>query len=133
MTYIRYAVLFLVAQSCTTLFASLDYSPPGSSVHGDSSGKNTGVGFHALFQGSLPIQGSNPGLPHCRQILYHLSHQGSPRILEWVAMPSSRGSSQPRDLTQISLIASGFLPSESPGKPLYAYICVCVCVYKMCV
>ena len=87
MTYIRYAVLFLVAQSCTTLFASLDYSPPGSSVHGDSSGKNTGVGFHALFQGILPIQGSNPGLPHCRQILYHLSHQGSPRILERVTYP----------------------------------------------
>ena len=33
----------------------------------------------------LPTQGSNPGLLHCRQILYHLSHQGSPRILEWVA------------------------------------------------
>ena len=50
MTYIRYAVLFLVAQSCTTLFASLDYSPPGSSVHGDSLGKNTRVGCHAIHQ-----------------------------------------------------------------------------------
>jgi len=43
------------------------------SVHGDSPGKNTGVGCHALFQGIFPTQGSNPGLPHCRQILYHLS------------------------------------------------------------
>ena len=35
----------------------------------------------------FPMQGSNPGLPHCRQILYQLSHKGSPRILEWVAYP----------------------------------------------
>ena len=47
---------------------------PGSSVHGDSPGKNTGVGCHALLQGIFPTQGSNPGLPHCNQILYHLSH-----------------------------------------------------------
>ena len=43
-------------------------------------GKNTGMGCHALLQGIFPTQGSNPGLPHCRQILYHLSHQGSPVI-----------------------------------------------------
>ena len=40
-------------------------------------GKNTGVGCHALLQGIFPTQGLNPGLLHCRQILYHLSHQGS--------------------------------------------------------
>ena len=39
----------------------------------------------ALLQGIFPTQGSNPGLRHCRQILYYLSRQGSPRILEWVA------------------------------------------------
>ena len=55
------------------------------SVHGDSLGKNTGVGCHVLLQGIFTIQLSNPGLPHCWQILYCLSHQGSPRILEWVA------------------------------------------------
>ena len=43
----------------------------------DSPGKNTGVGHHALLQGIFPTQGSNPGLLHCRQILYQLSHQGS--------------------------------------------------------
>ena len=43
----------------------------------NSPGKNTGVGCHALLQGILQSQGSNPSLPHCRQILYHLSHQGS--------------------------------------------------------
>ena len=55
----------------------MDCSLPGSSVHRDSPGKNTGVGCHALFQGIFPTQGSNLGLPHCRQILYCLSHQGS--------------------------------------------------------
>ena len=56
-------------------------TPLGSSVHGDSPGKNTGVGCHALLQGIFPTQGSNPGLPYYRQILYRLSHQGSPRKL----------------------------------------------------
>ena len=51
---------------------------PGSSVHGDSPGKNTGVGCHFLLQGIFPTKGSNPGLLHCRQILYHPNHQGSP-------------------------------------------------------
>uniref|UniRef100_A0AC11E3T0 Uncharacterized protein n=1 Tax=Ovis aries TaxID=9940 RepID=A0AC11E3T0_SHEEP len=60
----------------------MDLSLPGSSVHGDSPGKNTGEGCHALLQGIFPTQGLNPGLPHCRQILYRLSHQGSPRFLK---------------------------------------------------
>ena len=68
----------LVAQSCPTLCDHMDSSPPGSSVHGDSPDKNTRVGFHALLQGIFPTQGLNPGLSHCRQILYCLSHQGSP-------------------------------------------------------
>ena len=65
----------------------MDCSPPGSSIHGDSplQGKNTGVGFHTLLQGIFPTQGSNPVLPCGRQILYHLSHQGSPWILKWIA------------------------------------------------
>ena len=76
------AVLCLVAQLCPTLHDPMDCSPPSSSVHRDSPGKNTDVGFHALLQEIFPSQGSNPDLPHCRQILYHLSYQGSPRILE---------------------------------------------------
>ena len=71
-----------VAKSHLTLCNPMDCSLPGSSVHRDSPGKNIGVGCHALLQGIFPIQGSSPGLPHCRQILYQLSHQGSPRILE---------------------------------------------------
>ena len=67
-------------QSCPTLCDPMDYSLPGSCVHGDSPGKNTGVGCHALLQGIFPTQGLNPGLAHCRWILYHLSHQGSPGL-----------------------------------------------------
>ena len=70
--------LCLVIQSCLTLCNLMDCSPPGTSVCGDSAGKNTGVGCHALLQGIYPIQGLNPGLLHCRWILYCLSHQGSP-------------------------------------------------------
>ena len=67
-----------VAQSCPALSDVMDCSPPGSSVHGDFPRKNTGVDCHARLQGIFPTQGWNPGLPHCRWILYHLSHQGSP-------------------------------------------------------
>ena len=57
----------------------MDCSPPGSSVHGDSPGKNTGVGCHALLpQGIFPTQGSNPGLQYGRQTLHHLSPAGKP-------------------------------------------------------
>ena len=69
--------LYLVAQSCLNLCDPMDCSPPGSSVHGGSLGKNTGVGCQALLQAILPTQGSNPCLLNCRQILYHFSHQGS--------------------------------------------------------
>ena len=52
---------------------------PASAVHGDSPGKNTGVDCHALFRSIFSTQGSKPGLLHCGWILYHLSHQGSPK------------------------------------------------------
>ena len=47
----------------------------------NSPGKNTGVDSHSTLQWIFPTQGSNPGLVHCRQILYYLSHQGSPGVL----------------------------------------------------
>ena len=87
-------------------------SPPGSSVPwGNSPGKNTGVCSLSVLQGIFPTQGSNPGLPHCRWILYQLSHQGSPRRLEWVAYAFSSRSSLPRTWTGVSCIASGFFTS----------------------
>ena len=56
------------------------------------------------------MQGSNPGLPHCRRVLYHLSYRGSPKILEWVAYTFSRVS-QPRNRTRVSCIADRFFTS----------------------
>ena len=71
-------LLCLVTQSRPTLCNLMDCSPPGSSVHRSSPGKNTAVSCHALLQGIFLTQGLNPGLPHCRRILYRLSHTGSP-------------------------------------------------------
>ena len=72
-------------------------------------GQNTGVGSLSFLQGIFPTQGLNPGLPHCRQILYQQIHKGSPRILEWVAYPFSNGSYWPRNQTGVSCIAGRFL------------------------
>ena len=77
----------------------------------NSPGQNIGVGGHSLRQGIFPTQGSNPGLPHCRQILYCLSPQGNPRILEWVAYLFSRLSSPPGNRTRVSWIAGRFFTS----------------------
>ena len=65
-------------QLCPTLCDPVDFSLPDSSVHGILHSKNAGVGCHSLLQGIFPTQRSNLGLLHCRQILYHLKHQGSP-------------------------------------------------------
>ena len=84
-------VLFLVAQWCPTLRPH-GLEPTRLLCPSGSPAKNTGVGCHALCQGIFPTQGSKPGLLHCRWILYHLSHQGSPGIPGWVTYPFARGS-----------------------------------------
>ena len=127
----------------------MDYSPSGSLYPWNFPGKNAGVGCHFLLQGIFPIQGSNLGLLHWWQTLYHLSHQESSktvkvlvaqscptlcdpvdsrmpgsslhgisqaRILEWVAISSSKESSQPREWN--NCIGVGFFTtwatSEAP-------------------
>ena len=113
-----YPALYLVAQLGPTLCDPMDCSPPGSSVlPGDYPCKNTGVGSCSFLQGSFPTLGSSPGLPYCRQILYHLSHEGSPRILEWVAYHFSSGSSHPRIQTGSPALQADSLPTELSGKP----------------
>ena len=67
----------LVFQLCPTLCNPITFSSPCSSCPWDSPGKNNGVSCHSLLQGIFPTEGLNLGLLHCRQILYHLSHQGS--------------------------------------------------------
>ena len=144
----------VMCQSCPTLCNPMDCSPLGSSVRGDSPGKNTGVGCHVLLQGVFPTQQLNPGfciensgslwwtgrpgvlqfmvsqrvghdwatelnwteLLHCRWILYHLNHQGSPRILEWVAYPFSRGLPNPGIESVSPVLQADSLPGELQGK-----------------
>ena len=115
-----------VTQSCPTL----SLWPHGLYNPWNSPSQNTGVGSLSLLQGIFPTQGSNPGLPQCRQILYQLSHKGSPRILEWVADPFSSGSSWPRNWTRVSCIAGRFFTSwairearvpEAPLLPSHLY------------
>ena len=78
--------------SCSVVSDCLQ--PDGLYSSWTSLGQNTGVGSLSLLQQIFPTQGSNPGLPSCRRILYQLSHMGSSRILRWVAYPFSRGSSR---------------------------------------
>ena len=105
------------SERCSVMSASL--WPHGPYSLWNSPGQNTGVDNFSLLQGIFPPQGSNPGLPHCGLILYQLSHQGSPRILEWVAYPFSSRSSWPRNWTRFSCIAGGFFTNwairEAPG------------------
>ena len=86
----------------------MDCSPPGSSLHGDYPGKNIRVGCHSQLQGNLPNPGSNPGLPHCRWILYHLSHQVSPK----------------------EYIYNSKYPSQHLEFLYSVCVCVCMCVYS---
>ena len=80
----------------------------------DFSGKNTGVSCHAHLQGIFPTQGKNPGLPYRRRSLYCLSHQGSPRILEWVAYPFSRDLPNPGIKPGSPALQADSLPAELP-------------------
>ena len=82
----------------------------------------------ALLQGIFPIQGSNPGLVHCRQILYQLSHKGSPRILEWVAIPSPGDVANPGIELGSPALQVDSLPTELSEKPLFR-----VYIFNMCV
>ena len=88
--YAACVVLCLVALLCPTLCDPMDCSLPGSSVHGSSPDNNTGMGCCALLKGIFPTKTLNPGLPHCRWILYCLSHQGSPIIQHTFNNRSSR-------------------------------------------
>ena len=101
----------------------MDCSLPGFSVHGDSPDKNTGVGCHGLLQGIFPTHGSNPGLLHCRQILYHLSNKGIPKNVLSVQFSSVQSLSRVRVFAAPWNVLSrqeywSGLPFPSPGDLL---------------
>ena len=92
---IRMHVSLKESESHSVVYSSLQ--PHGLYSPWNSPDQNTGMDSYSLLQGIFPTQQSNPGLLHCRWILYQLSHQESPRILEQVAYCFSNGSSLPRD------------------------------------
>ena len=96
-SWYRCTVKAKVAQSCPTLWDPMDYT-----LHGILQARILEWVASPFFRGIFPTEGSNPGLLHCRQILYQLSHQESPWILEWVAYPFSSGSPRPRNQTGVS-------------------------------
>ena len=113
-TEVNVLVKVKVAQLCLTLCDPMDYT-----VHGlTSPGQDTGVCSLSFLQGIFPTQGSNPELSHCRQILYHLSHKGSPRIQKWVAYPFLSRSSWPRNWTGSPALQADSLSIELSGKPI---------------
>ena len=101
------------AQSCQTL------QPHGLHSPWNTPGQNTGVGTLSLLQAIFPTQRSQPCLTHCRRILYQLSHQGSPRILEWVAYPLRREEALPPSVQfssvqfSLSVVSDSLPPHES--------------------
>ena len=99
----------------------MDCSPPGSSVPGDSPGKNARVDCHALFQGIFSTQELNPGLQHYRWILYYLSHQGRASQVALVVKNPPANAEAARDTGSIS--SSGRSPGEGHGNPLQ-YSCL---------
>ena len=84
----------------------------------DFPGKNTGVGCHFLLQGIFPTQGLKPGLPHCRQTLYCLSHQGSPTLQPHGLYSPWNSLGQNTGMGSCSLL-QGIFPTQgsNPGLP----------------
>ena len=105
---VKFRCAYIVKVSESRSVVSNSLRPHGLYSPWNSLGQNTEVGSLSLLQGIFPTQGSNPRLPHCRQILYQMSHKGSPRILEWVAYPFSSGSPSPGAFPD---------PGIKPGSP----------------
>ena len=105
-----------VSQSCPS------FRPHGLQSPWSPPGQKTGVGSLSLLQGIFPTREFNTGLPHCRWIIYQLSHQGSPRILEWVAYPFSGGFPNPGSELGSPAWQVDALPTELSEKPISATI-----------
>ena len=110
---VHYFTVIFFTVKWKSLVMSNSLWPHGLYNPWNSPGQNTGKGSLSLLQEIFPTHGSNPGLRHCRWILYQLSHKGSPRILEWVAYPFSTRSSRPRNQTRVSCIAGGFFTNRA--------------------
>ena len=115
---------WLLKWSYSCLVVSDSIQPHGLYSPWNSPCPNTRVGSLYLLQEIFPTLGLNPGSPHCRQILYQLSHKGSHRILEWVAYLFSSRSSWPRNPTGVSCITDGFFTNWAIREaPIYTLSC----------
>ena len=123
MAYLKETLSGCENESRSVMFNSL--WPHGLYSPWNSPGQNTGVGSLSLLQGIFPTQISNSSRPHCRWILYQLSHQGSPRILGWVVYPFTRENSWPRNTTRVSCIAGGFFTHWATWETPKGRITVC--------
>ena len=105
------------SESCSVVSYSL--WPHGLYSPWNSLGQKLEWVAFPFSRGIFPTQGSNPDLPHCRWILYQLSHKRSPIILEWVAYPFSSRSSWPRNQTGVSCIAGRFFTNWTIWLEVY--------------
>ena len=111
-----------VAQSCLTLNDLRGLQATRLLCPWGFPGKSTGVGCHCLLQRIFLTQGSNPGLPHCRQTLYHLSHQGNPSLLcnvhksFWML---DRSSVHFSSVAQLYLTLCDSMNCSTPGLPVH--------------
>ena len=104
-------MLCLVTHGCLTLCNPMDCSQPGSSIHGDSPGKNIGVVSMPSSMGSCQPRDQTQVFCIADGFCTNLGYQGNPRILEWVAYLFSRDSSQPKYWIKVSCSAGGFFTS----------------------
>ena len=112
--HFKYACIFSESESCSGVSHSL--RPHGPYSPWNSPGQKIGVNL-SLLQGIFPTQGSNPGVPHYRQVPYHLSHQGSPRILSGGSLSLFQGIFRTQESNQVSCTSGRFFTAELPGKP----------------
>ena len=105
-------VYILVAQSCLTLYHPMDCSPSDSSVHGVLQARIVEWEAIPFSRGIFPTQGSNPGLLLCRQILYHLSHQGSPNTCMCSVASVVSNSAWPYGLLPARLLCPWYSPRQ---------------------
>ena len=114
---LMFSPLIIESESESHSVVSDSFRPHGLYRPWNSPGQNTGVGSLCLLQGIFPTQGLNSGLSHCRQILNQLSHNGSPRILEWVPIPSPADLPNPGIKLGSPALQVDSLPTELLGKP----------------
>ena len=118
----------LVTQSCPTLCDPMDCSPAKLLCPLEILQARILEWVAIPLQGIFLTQGSNPGLPHCGQIVYHLSHRGNPSILEWVVYPVPRRTSWFRNRIGVSCIGGGFITSWATREALIVWYENCVSI-----